>query len=81
MKKARTALFPPPAFMSQAEAILRLKRQVFDDAVAAGWLAPCSRKKSSKGKDSIFYALAAVQDVELRIVGGEYPGQEEGRAA
>lgn len=80
--KSRLTLLPTPEHMSQAEAVLYLKRQVFDDAVAAGWLAPCARKKSARGKDSVYYATRHVQDVSLRIAGGEYPvPKDEGRAA
>lgn len=71
---AKLSKFPPPAHMSQAEAIRFLNRGVFTDAVAAGWLAPVVRKPG-RGKDSVYYAWRDVQDVSLRISGGEYPGK------
>lgn len=85
-KSRRLMVLPQAAHMSQAEAILLLKDQVFKDARAAGWLAPCARKP---GGGSVYYATAHVMDVSLRIAGGEYPGEkdegrrmkDEGRAA
>lgn len=71
-KKARFTLLPVPEHMSQAEAILYLKRQVFDDACAAGWLKPCVRKPG-KGRDSVYYATRTCQEISLRIANGEYP--------
>lgn len=81
--RARLTLLPVPEHMSQAEVILYLKRQVFADAVDAGWLAPCARKKSGRGDGSVYYATRSVQDVSGRIAAGDYPEQakEEGRAA
>lgn len=72
---AKVSKFPPPAHMTQAEVILYLHKQVFRDAVAAGWLAPAVRKTSGHGVGSVFYRWADVQDVSLRISGGEYPGE------
>jgi hypothetical protein len=62
--------------MAQTEAIDYLRRQVFDDAVAAEWLKPCVRKQG-RGKDSVFYNFGDVQDVSLRIAAGEYPTRKE----
>jgi hypothetical protein len=76
MRAKRKQLFPPPAHMAQCEAIDYLRRQVFDDAVAAQWLRPCARKEG-RGKDSVFYNFADVQDVSLRIAAGEYPTRKE----
>lgn len=78
MAKNRLTLLPTPEHMSQAETIVFLKRQVFDDAVAAGWLKPCARKKSARGKDSIYYATTQVQMVSHRIAEGEYPEAPKG---
>jgi hypothetical protein len=58
--------------MAQCEAIDYLRRQVFEDACAAGWLTPCTRSKA-KGKATVFYSFAEVHDVSLRIAAGEYP--------
>jgi len=55
--------------MTQSEAIAYLRRQVFEDARAAGWLRPCVRKTSG----SVFYRFADVQDVALRLTAGDYP--------
>lgn len=72
----RKSLFPVPAHMTQSEAIDFLKRQVFEDAVAVGWLKPCARSKPS-GKATVFYAFADVQDVSQRIAASEYPTRKE----
>lgn len=71
---AKLSKFSEPAHMSQADAIRYLQRQVFADAVAARWLAPCVRKPG-RGKDSVYYATRDVKDVSLRIAAGEYPGR------
>lgn len=71
LKLKRKALFPPPAHMSQAEAIEYLKRQVFEDALKAGWLRECARKP---GGGSVFYAFRDVMEVSERIANREYPG-------
>lgn len=76
MSAKRRQLFPTPAHMTQSEAMEFLRRQVFEDAVEAGWLKPCARKEG-RGKDTIFYAFVSVQDVSLRIASGEYPKPEE----
>lgn len=47
MSAKRKALFPPPAHMTQSEAIEYLRRQVFEDASSSGWLKPCARKEGS----------------------------------
>lgn len=75
-KSGRKALFPPPAHMAQCEAIEHLRRQVFEDAVGAGWLKPCVRKDGGK-KATVFYSFADVHDVSLRIAAGEYPERKE----
>lgn len=72
MKSKRKNLFPPPAHMAQCEVIEYLRRQVFEDAVAAQWLKPCVRSKDA-GKATVFYSFVDVQDVSLRIAAGEYP--------
>ena len=74
-KAARKSLFPPPAHMAQSEVIDYLRRQVFEDATAEGWLKPCVRKEG-RGRDSVFYAFRDVQEVSQRIAAGEYPGKE-----
>lgn len=71
------ALLPAPAHLSQAEAKLVLKDQVFKDAIGAGWLRECARKG---GGGSVYYATADVMDVSLRIAGGEYPEPRDDHA-
>ena len=75
MSAKRKALFPPPAHMTQSEAIEFLRRQVFEDASSSGWLKPCARKEG-RGRDSVFYAFRDVLEVSERIAAGEYPGKE-----
>lgn len=79
--KTRLTILPVPEHMSQAEVILYLKRQVFDDATEAGWLKPCARKASLRGKDSVYYATRMVIEVSERIAAGEYPESLKGRGA
>lgn len=74
--EGRTALLPPARTLSQAEAILVLKRQTFDDAVKAGWLKPCAQRPTKGGEGTKIYSSAAVQEVEDRILAGEYPTLE-----
>ena len=76
MSAGRKQLFPTPAHMTQSEAIEFLRRQVFEDAVAVGWLKPCARSKPS-GKATVFYSFVEVQDVSLRIAAGDYPQGKE----
>lgn len=76
MITSRKQLFPPPAHMAQSEVIEYLRRQVFEDAIAEGWLRPCVRKQG-RGKDTVFYNFADVQDVSQRIAAGEYPARKE----
>lgn len=76
----RAGLFDRPHHMVQAEVIEYLRRQVFDDAVAACWLTPCLRKPG-RGKDTVFYRTRDVEDVSLRIAGGEYPQRKEGASS
>jgi len=72
MSAKRKQLFPTPAHMSQSEVIEYLRRQIFEDAMACGWLKPCARKEG-RGRDSVFYAFRDVQEVSERIAAGEYP--------
>ena len=69
---------PVPHHVTQSEAMTYLRRQVFEDAVAAGWLRPCVRKMG-RGKDTIFYRWSEVEGVSLRVAAGEYPGGEFAR--
>jgi hypothetical protein len=62
-----------PHHLSQSEAIGYLRRGVFEDAVKFGWLKACVRK-TGRGRDSVFYRWADVEDVSLRVASGEYPG-------
>lgn len=76
MSAKRKGLFPTPAHMAQCEVIEYLRRQVFEDAVAEGWLRACARSKGA-GKATVFYSFSEVQDVSLRIAAGEYPTRRE----
>ena len=69
---------PVPHHVTQSEAMGYLRRQVFEDAVAAGWLRPCVRKMG-RGKDTIFYRWSEVEMVSLKVAGGEYPAGKVGR--
>lgn len=71
--KTRKQMFPAPAHMAQCEVIEYLRRQVFEDAVAAGWLRPSTRSKAGAGKATVFYRFEDVRDVSLRIAAGDYP--------
>ncbi|WP_395739325.1 hypothetical protein [Prosthecobacter sp.] len=73
----RASLFPTPPVMKQSQVIDWLGRQVFEDACAAGWLKSCVRKPG-RGKDTVFYAFADVNEVGLRMAAGEYPTTKEG---
>lgn len=72
MSTARKAMFPTPHHMTQSEASEYLRRQVLEDALAAGWLVPCARKAGGKG-GTVFFRFSDVNDVSLRIAAGEYP--------
>lgn len=65
-------MFPPPEHMVQAEAIEYLRRQVFEDAVAAGLLRPCVRKEG-RGRGTVFYSFRDVQEISLMIAAWDYP--------
>jgi hypothetical protein len=69
--------FPPPHHMVQSEVIAYLRRQVFEDAVAEGWLKSCVRKLG-RGKDTVFFRWSEVEMVSLRVASGEYPGGKFG---
>lgn len=58
--------------MRQCQAIAHLGRQLFLDAIAAGWLSECARKPGGR-TSPVFYRFADVHDVGLRIAAGEYP--------
>jgi alpha-ketoglutarate-dependent taurine dioxygenase len=56
--------------------IRRLGRTVFRDVIAAGWLTQCAFKPSKGQRTSnasTFYALADIEEVERRLLSGEYP--------
>lgn len=65
---------PVPHHLTQSEAMSYLRRQVFEDAVAAGWLRPCVRKPGGRGCGTIFYRWSEVEMVSLKVASGEYPG-------
>lgn len=74
-KPDRKAALPEARTCTQAEAIALLRRDLFDAAVKAGWLQPCCEKLSERGTVKKIYAVAAVRQVEARVLAGEYPGQ------
>lgn len=71
--KPKRSTLPTARTCSKAEAKELLRQQVFNDAVAAGWLKPVAKKPNLKDVDTEIYAVADVQDVENRILRGEYP--------
>lgn len=75
MSSARLTFLPEPSHMTQAQVDAFLGRQVREDAVRAGSLAACVRKRG-RGKDSVFYATRDVKAVSASIAAGEYPGQK-----
>ena len=77
--KPRRPTLPETLICSQTEAIDLLRRQLFDDAIAAGWLQPCCQKGNVRDAATKLYAVSAVQLVAHRVLGGEYPaGKAEG---
>lgn len=75
--KPKRPTLPETLICSQTEAIELLRRQVFEDATAAGVLKPCVRKPTAKEVTKL-YAVRDVQSVAQRIVGGEYPDVKNG---
>lgn len=70
----KTTLDLTPQIIRRSEAMRRLGRGVFQDAVLAGWLKPCAVKPGTKRpKASIFYNVKDILAVEKRVLGGEYP--------
>lgn len=72
--RPRRSTLPETLICSQAEAMELLRRQVFDDAVAAGWLSPCATRATERDAATKIYAVSEVQAVARRILAGEYPG-------
>lgn len=73
-QKSKTAL-PLRRIYTRTEAEQILGKQVFTDAVIAGWLKPraIKRGRTSKKNAKIIYALSDIRFVEERMLGGEYP--------
>lgn len=67
----RRDLFPPPAHMAQCEAIVYLRRNIFDVATAAKLLVPCVPPKG-KGCE-VLYRFEDVRDVSLMVAAGNWP--------
>jgi hypothetical protein len=60
--------------MKKSEAIRKLTRVIYTDAVKAGWLKPCAVKPGkNRPIASIFYRAEDVEAVENRILKSEYP--------
>ena len=74
--KPKRSTLPDALICSQAEAIELLRRQVFDDAIAAGWLKPCAEKPNTSDVPTKIYSVADVQLVAKRILTGEYPSKK-----
>jgi hypothetical protein len=74
ISKSKTTL-PVRRLCTRTEAEQILGRQVFTDALIAGWLKPRAIKKglTSKKNAKIIYALSDIRYVEDRMLGGEYP--------
>lgn len=73
-----TATIRDKRVLTSGEASALLGRQVFEDARAAGWLAPCVTKENERNRRP-FFTAAAVRAVEDRMSEGEYPGQAPGQ--
>jgi hypothetical protein len=69
----RAALMPQARTCSQAEAMDFLRPKLFRDAVEAGWLSPCCVAPNTVEDGSKIYAVADLQNVEDRILNGQYP--------
>jgi hypothetical protein len=65
--------------ITQSEAGKMLGAQILRDAVAAGWVAPCSIKngRTKRKAAKVIFAFEDLQSVVKRILSGEYPGQKE----
>jgi hypothetical protein len=61
-----------PLTLRPVDVVKLLGRGLYDQALAAGWLKPCSRRKGAR-RDVVRYSTAAVRAVEHRILAGEYP--------
>jgi hypothetical protein len=60
--------------LNQSEVAQLLGHQILRDALKAGWIKPRARKPGSGFKAAkVIYARADVEDVENRILAGEYP--------
>lgn len=58
---------------SAREAADVLGRGLFEDARAAGWLAPRCVKEAPRGPSRAFYSVSDIREVEERILAGQYP--------
>lgn len=72
--KTKTTL-PVRRLLTRTEGEEILGKQVFLDAVVAGWLKPRAIKRGATTRKNakIIYALSDIRDVEDRILAGEYP--------
>jgi hypothetical protein len=65
-------------FLKQSEVQDILGQTVFNDAIAAKWLAPTVTKKGKKRANAmILFSRADVIRVQDRMDAGEYPGQKK----
>lgn len=79
--KPSRATLPQARLCTQAEAIALLKRQLFEDAIAAGWLKPCCVRQNKVDRPTKLYAVKDVQAVEEKVLAGEYPNVKRGGEA
>lgn len=70
--KPRRASLPQTLLCNTTEAIDLLRRDLFEAAVAAGWLHARCEKQCLK-ENTKLYAVEDVQNVARRVLAGEYP--------
>jgi hypothetical protein len=71
---SKTKILPIGRLLSRSEVEKVIGPQIFKDALLAGWIRP-RVSKLGRGKRTDIYALSDVREVEERILGGQYPGQ------
>ena len=68
----KTANLPQRRILSQADLFRLLSRQVAEDCMTAGWIAPRVTKPTGRKLKKLF-ALEDALECEQRILSGEYP--------
>lgn len=76
---SRQEMLPQRRICKRAEAMLFLGQQLFKDAEAAKWIAPCSTKpgKTDRKEAAVFFRVSDLLAVEDRVARGEYPVSAE----